>query len=67
MENENELRNSNSQQPQEEKVHSCIRKKSIKQMYEDGEIVSLDEFAAEWMRQLELRFKNTSDNSEFFV
>lgn len=36
-------------------------------MYEDGEIVSHDEFVAEWMRQLELRFKNTSDNSEFFV
>lgn len=26
-------------------------------MYEDGEIVSHDEFAAEWMRQLELRIK----------
>lgn len=26
-------------------------------MYEDGEIVSHDEFVAEWMRQLELRFK----------
>lgn len=50
-------RNNKSPQPQEEKVHSCIRKKSIKQMYEDGEIVSHDEFVAEWMRQLELRFK----------
>lgn len=58
MENENkESQNSKSQQPQEEKVHPCIRKKSIKQMYEDGEIVSHDEFATEWMRQLELRFK----------
>ncbi len=39
-------------------------RKSIKEMYNDREIVSHDEFVAEWMRQLELRFKKTNDNSE---
>lgn len=51
----------------ESKYKTCKNKKSIKEMYNDGEIVSHDEFMAEWMRQLELCFKNTSDNSESFV
>lgn len=48
----------------ENKYVTSKNRKSIKEMYNDGEIVSHDEFTAEWMRQLELRFKNTSDNSE---
>lgn len=46
------------------KYTSCKNRKSIKEMYNDGEIVSLSEFCAEWMRQLELHFKNIGDNQE---
>lgn len=46
------------------KYTACKNRKSIKEMYNDGEIVSLDEFAAEWMRQLELHFKNCDENQE---
>lgn len=48
-----------------ESMHkTCKNRKSIKEMYDDGEIVSHDEFMAEWMRQLELRFKNIGEDQK---
>lgn len=38
--------------------------RSFAQACKESNAVSMEEFMAEWMRQLELRFKNTSSSSQ---
>lgn len=45
-------------------INAHNRKRTFAQACKECNAISMDEFVAEWMRQLELRFKNTSDNSE---
>lgn len=42
----------------------CKRKNSLKERCKEIGAVSMDEFEAEWMRQLELRFKNIGEDQK---
>lgn len=43
---------------------TCKPEPTFAQRCKECKAIPLSEFVAEWMRQLELRFKKTNDNSE---
>mgnify|MGYP005981330071 CR=1 FL=1 len=65
MQNENYVTiNINQDNLSEDKTGICKRKNSLKERCKEIGAVSMDEFEAEWMRQLKLRFKNICEDQK---